>query len=237
MEDADPNGFEPFPGKAFKNVAIGNDNGAFTPFICGIALDDSVVCLGIQAPAGTFAKISAGYKHACGIHTDGSLECWGDNEFGEVSGNPSYGTPPPPPGPYLDVDAGNRVTCGVLANGDARCWGIFFNPATAPPVGAFVQVVAGDSIYCGIRSSGAIECWGSDYAPAPYSLPNQPLTGLVLTDVSKHGGALGPDGSIIYWENGTVLANVPSGKFIQLAGDLWRACARNAQGFVACWGH
>ena len=29
--------------------------------------------------------ISAGFEHSCGVRTDGTLACWGRNEFGQAS--------------------------------------------------------------------------------------------------------------------------------------------------------
>jgi len=30
-----------------------------------------------------FESLSAGYRHTCGIRSDGSLVCWGDNTYGQ----------------------------------------------------------------------------------------------------------------------------------------------------------
>jgi alpha-tubulin suppressor-like RCC1 family protein len=32
----------------------------------------------------TFASISAGQRHACGVSTDGKAYCWGSNVFGAL---------------------------------------------------------------------------------------------------------------------------------------------------------
>jgi alpha-tubulin suppressor-like RCC1 family protein len=32
-----------------------------------------------------FVSIDAGYESACGVKTDGTLACWGDNSEGELS--------------------------------------------------------------------------------------------------------------------------------------------------------
>ncbi len=36
-------------------------------------------------PAGTFTSVSAGYLFACGLRTDGTIACWGDNSFAEAA--------------------------------------------------------------------------------------------------------------------------------------------------------
>jgi hypothetical protein len=35
--------------------------------------------------AGTFTQVSAGHYHTCGLKTDGTLACWGDNSYGQAS--------------------------------------------------------------------------------------------------------------------------------------------------------
>ena len=62
----------------------------------GAALDSSVGDASNVAPEGgdgrtganAFTQISAGVNHTCGLRTDGSVTCWGNNSFGQA-------TPPP----------------------------------------------------------------------------------------------------------------------------------------------
>ena len=50
------------------------------PTTCGVRTDGTVECWGdeylSQAPAGTFAAVSAGVWHTCGIRTNGTVSCW-----------------------------------------------------------------------------------------------------------------------------------------------------------------
>ena len=55
-----------------------------------------VLCWGIQeaegttiplaypGPEGLFSQVSSGVNHACAIDTDGRIQCWGDNSFGQA---------------------------------------------------------------------------------------------------------------------------------------------------------
>ena len=52
------------------------------------------------SPGGSFTAISAGLAHSCGLHADGSIECWGDNAVFI----PADGAPAPRP----IGDAGTR---------------------------------------------------------------------------------------------------------------------------------
>ena len=35
-------------------------------------------------PGGTFAAVSAEVAHICGVRTDGTLTCWGNNDHGQT---------------------------------------------------------------------------------------------------------------------------------------------------------
>ena len=85
-------------------------------------------------PAGEFITVSAGASHNCGVKTDGSVACWGQDLFGE-------GTPPA--GEFITVSAGGPHTCGVKTDGSAACWGDDTLGQATPPAGEFISVSAG----------------------------------------------------------------------------------------------
>ena len=63
-----------------------------------------------------FAAVSVGFDHACGLKTDGSLACWGDNTESESDlpmDNTGFGA----------VAAGKNFTCAAKASGGVSCWG------------------------------------------------------------------------------------------------------------------
>jgi YD repeat-containing protein len=92
----------------------------------------------VAAPAGgsalTFASISTGDSHACGITTSGATYCWGDNSTGELgTGNTTDSHIPilvsPPAGQamplsFVSIGAGSNFTCGLTQLGTAYCWGV-----------------------------------------------------------------------------------------------------------------
>lgn len=53
---------------------------------CGVDLEGGAVCWGAKrsgtalAPPGAFTVVDAGVNVTCGLHEDGTLECWGDTE-------------------------------------------------------------------------------------------------------------------------------------------------------------
>jgi alpha-tubulin suppressor-like RCC1 family protein len=85
----------------------------------------------------TATAISAGGLHTCALLDDGSLRCWGRNDFGQLGLEDAEGRgdqsdemgdalPTVDLGPGHDVAAiaaGENHTCAVLDDGSLRCWG------------------------------------------------------------------------------------------------------------------
>ena len=133
----------------------------------------------------SFASITAGTTHTCGITTSGSAYCWGDNfegELGDTLTSPCsyYGTPcswAPVPvraeTPLVSLTAGSFYTCGLTAAHTAFCWGsnaggVFGNGTvdwSSVPVPAALGVTweslsAGSGRTCGRSTDGIVYCWG-----------------------------------------------------------------------------
>ena len=144
---------------------------------CGLRADRSVACWGVvtghpgrgpsqntaiivggparpEVPRGSFASISAGEIHSCGLKTDGSLACWGNYQPGE-GGTPSDS--------FTYVSVGDQYTCGVRTDGSVACWRpTSSSSGWAPPSdGSFTYVDTGLPGACGVREDGSITCWGS----------------------------------------------------------------------------
>lgn len=88
------------------------------------------------APAAS-RRLSAGGSHSCAILSNGSVKCWGDNEFGKLglgdtadrgdaAGEMGADLPAVDLGngrTAVAIAAGSRHTCAVLDNGQLKCWG------------------------------------------------------------------------------------------------------------------
>ena len=81
--------------------------------------------------------VSSGLEHACAVLADGSVECWGANEDGqlgignntiptECEGRVCSTTPVPVKfiGAVKAIAAGDQHTCVLLAAGGVDCWGL-----------------------------------------------------------------------------------------------------------------
>ena len=84
----------------------------------------------VAAPAGvSFAAVSAGGGHTCGITAAGAAYCWGRNSSGDLGDGTTTDRLSPalvaaPAGvSFTAVSAGGDHTCGVTAAGAVYCWG------------------------------------------------------------------------------------------------------------------
>ena len=100
------------------------------------------------------ALVSAGGAHNCGMRANGTVACWGLNNFGQST---------PPAGTFTQVKVGSWHNCGVRANGTVACWGKNDFGQSTPPAGTFMEVSAGSAHTCGVRANGTIACWGDNY--------------------------------------------------------------------------
>ena len=145
-------------GSPFKAVSVGPD------YSCGITnrSDESIVCAGnapASDPEGSFKAVSAGGSHVsvgggshfCGIRTDDTIACWGDNKYTQTDA---------PEGAFKAVSAGGVHSCGLRTGGSIFCWGNNGNGQADAPTGRFKAVSAGHDHTCAIRADDSIVCWG-----------------------------------------------------------------------------
>ena len=212
------------PAGQFTSVAAG------VALSCGVRDDGTAVCWGgdsasswddpVAAPPGTFKRlVLTSNDDLCGIRTDGSLWCAGDED--EL-----------PAGYFASLAGDVRAACAVREDGELLCWGT--GPvADAAPKGVFTTVDVSMAHACAIAGDGHLECWGDNsvgQATAPHG------TFKAVTTGSAHSCAIREDGTIACWgdaEYGELL--VPSGAFTGISAGGRHTCAFTAEK-VACWG-
>jgi alpha-tubulin suppressor-like RCC1 family protein len=78
---------------------------------------------GVVNPKGRrFKQISSGFRHTCGITTQDTIYCWGNNEYNELGA---------PRGRFKQVVSGRDFSCAMSAMEEVTCWGKFFSASRA----------------------------------------------------------------------------------------------------------
>ncbi len=198
-----------------------------------------------------WTQVSAGATHTCGLHEDGSVECWGYMRED-------------PPGTFLQVSSGYNYACGVLDDQTLSCWGDATKGEDVPPTGTFMQVTSALYHACGLATDGSIRCWGHDTGGT--AVPTG--TGFVSISVGWYAGcALDADGNVTGWYSASSLAGpytstdaiydgcsaidasgeiedasdttagaAPAGPFSGYDVDVTNGCAIDSGGVATCWG-
>lgn len=124
--------------------------------------------------------MSAGGLHSCAILDEGSLECWGKNNFGQLGlGNTASQNNPATLSlgegrTASSISAGGNHSCAILDDSSVKCWGSNNNGQlgignnvmqTSPKSVSFGgntadSIAIGDTHSCAILDNGSLNCWG-----------------------------------------------------------------------------
>lgn len=119
-----------------------------------------------------YVDLTAGANHTCGLRADGSVSCWGNNDYGQ-SDAPVFN--------FIAIAAGRNHTCGLLNSGDPAkkgtvyCWGDARGNITAGVNGQFTRIRAHGDRSCAIKSNGEALCWGQCGSSACELVSSQPV--------------------------------------------------------------
>ena len=204
-------------------------------------------------------QISAGRYHICGLHSDGSITCWGIGRHGEyiapqgrfrqlnssLAGNCAVRRDyravcwgriaVAPEEAFQQVSIGTFFACGLLKDDNRPvCWDDDGRLMASPLEGEFQQVTIGEFHACGIKTDGSVACWdlyeGAPYGDAPEGVFQQISAGGQYTCGLKNGGR------IVCWAKMyDVEENAPEGTFRQVDTEYFKACAVRTNGDVVCW--
>ncbi|MGH2833866.1 MAG: RCC1 domain-containing protein, partial [Solirubrobacteraceae bacterium] len=76
----------------------------------------------------TATALTAAWRHICALLKSGKVECWGDDEFGDLGDGHSF-EPSPTPVAVSGISTATHIasgyfhTCAVLSSGGVDCWG------------------------------------------------------------------------------------------------------------------
>jgi alpha-tubulin suppressor-like RCC1 family protein len=126
----------------------------------------------------------------CALLGDGTVACWGDNQFGELGSSDDANTSVPQVVPGLSgvtrlvTSFGGRNACAVLADQTVACWGesvagqrgvsavtglpamVDWSPAPVGGLTGVEQLSVGWGASCAALQGGAVACWGAESANA-----------------------------------------------------------------------
>jgi alpha-tubulin suppressor-like RCC1 family protein len=171
-----------------------------------------------------FTELVAGNYHTCGATENGSVYCWGYNNYGQIGDGTEENRLTPTPvsslGNMVGVAAGRYHTCAWSEFGNGYCWGRGFLgtgewtvsslPLQVDGSHDFARMAAGDFNTCGITDTDQLYCWGySDYGQQGTGVYSNTAVPTLVPDVSP-------------------VADVDLG--------YHHLCSRSVSGQLSCWG-
>ena len=181
------------------------------------------------------SKISGGVNFDCALEGNGSILCWGKNDYGQVSQAPDHSIIG-----FQEIDVGDDHACAIRADNSIECWGRDDHGQATEPTGTFVKISAGGDTSCAIDTNGGIHCWGDDTYKEVSDVP----AGLFL-DLSVGGDhvcAVNTSTTINCWGRdnyGQAPFNNADFSYVQVSAGYQHTCALTdygSYGSVVCWG-
>jgi RHS repeat-associated protein len=192
---------------------------------------DSTTPVDVIGLSSGVSAIATGGYYTCALLTDGTVECWGDNSYGQLGNNSTTDSSTPVTVSGLGsgsgvtaIAAGGGHTCVRINNGTVQCWGVIGNgqlgdgtttqhlsPNAISGLTGIVTVTAGLYHSCALTSGGAVKCWGVNSF-----------------------GELG-DASVVQRTSPVDVSGLSSG-VTAIAADGFTTCAV-VSGAAECWGY
>ena len=174
-----------------------------------------------------FSAVDSGGAHACGLRSDGTVSCWGDNSQGQASA---------PGGEFTAVSAGLTHSCGLRGDGTVTCWGGNVNLQSDAPDEEFTAVSAGGYLSCGLRPDDTAVCWGRGFDQFDTNDFDPPLTVSAVAAGDRDAcGLITDDGSVLCADE-TYDTPLHHGPFSALSAGGGHYCALGTDETVTCWG-
>ena len=187
----------------------------------------STTPLSVSFTLGPAIAFAAGAYHNCAVLSDGRVQCWGQNNFGQLGtllvGNVPFPIAVTGISTATAIAAGFEHTCALLSSGSVLCWGRgdegelgnggtanTNTPVAVTGITTATAIAAGNFHSCARLLGGQVRCWGRNVEG---QLGNASTVGSAVP-VSVNG-----------------LTNASG-----VAGGGFHNCARVSTGGVRCWG-
>jgi alpha-tubulin suppressor-like RCC1 family protein len=250
----------------------------------------------------TVTAVAGGDDHACALLSSGTVECWGDNSYGQLgtSADPTTGlantlTPVAVAGltNVTALAAGLSHTCALRSDGTVECWGSNDNgelgtslstscngfdkcsptPTAVPGLSSVLAIAIGgdSSTYgdhtCALISGGTVKCWGYNgdgelgNGDLPVAAPwfdatpgtvSGITTAIGITASNGSSCALLSGGSVQCWGDNSVgqlgngsmtgtatptdVSGLSDAVSLSVGSAAWSICAVRTSGAAKCWG-
>ncbi|MBA3496143.1 MAG: hypothetical protein H0T86_03475 [Gemmatimonadales bacterium] len=177
-------------GIQLRTISLSPDVQSGGPHTCGMSTEGEAYCWGanewgqlasyprtqivesatlVQSPV-RLVDVRSGGQHGCGLTSDGTALCWGDNA-GSALGDrqldfPNIDSiPAPVPGApaFVQIRTTLYRTCGLTGAGAVYCWGDVFGkvPVRIPVPQPLARVDVASHRFCGMSVQQVAWCWTS----------------------------------------------------------------------------
>jgi len=218
---------------------------------CALLADGGVVCWGdngsgelgdgttessnvpveVQGLLGPAVDISTGGYFSCALITSGEIQCWGNNQFFQLSGDANaYSTTPIASQGYdpdiVMADGGEDFTCVAFSSERMQCVGFNWDgelgdgtdidrstPVNVTQLADAQSFAAGHNHTCTIGENGIVRCWG--------------YNGF---------GQLGVHPDVMEWTARPGRVSSIAGGAVSISAAGHHTCALMEGGQVLCWG-
>ena len=172
--------------------------------------------------------VAAGEGHSCALHRDGTISCWGRNNWGQL-GNGNEASSVLPLKIQVITDATSITTskyhsCALHQNGTISCWGsnnwgqLGNNARSSVPVRVrgitdATAITTSEYHSCALHQNGTISCWGRN-----------------------NWGQLGNGQSGSNADSPLPVQVLAITDAIAITADVGHSCALHQNGTISCWG-
>jgi len=180
----------------------------------------------------TATSLALGYIHSCALLTDGTVKCWGYNDYGNLGDGTRTASPTPVDVKDIttatSIASGRHHACALLTDGTIKCWGhnadgpigngVVSREQTTPVavtgITTATSIAAGGWHTCALLTDGTMMCWGwNNKGQLGYETPTD--------DDSRTPG---------------IVSSITTATATSIGLGGYHSCVLLTDGTVKCWG-